>query len=286
MGGAPHHDGHTRDITCLAVSEPGRHPWACNGCGLKNLGCAALSPTLHNCAGCQAPSHAKLNTEDYWIISGARDEKCVMWYADTRIRPRNLMGHTGAIFSVAIAKDGLSIVSGAADKKVIIWNTDGTVIKVCTDHNGPTYCVATCVNQCSVSGSADHTLRLWHRDGSLARVMRFHSAAVNCTTHLVDGRIISGCKDGSMAVWTNEGEFLSNLEGHESTVICVVPGPNQGGEFCVVSGSTDHTLRVWNPTTGSCHHILEGHAAPISSVCTNGNLVISGSLDRTVRIWR
>ncbi|KIK92021.1 hypothetical protein PAXRUDRAFT_34695 [Paxillus rubicundulus Ve08.2h10] len=69
------------------------------------------------------------------------------------------------------------------------------------------------------------------------------------------------------------------LEGHENTVICVC--------FCaenkVVSGSVDHTLRVWNRETGTAQ-VLSGHTDTVweVDVSLDGKMVVSGSADVTM----
>ncbi|KIJ13158.1 hypothetical protein PAXINDRAFT_14055 [Paxillus involutus ATCC 200175] len=72
------------------------------------------------------------------------------------------------------------------------------------------------------------------------------------------------------------------LEGHENTVLCVC--------FCtenkVVSGSVDHTLRIWDRKTGTTQ-VLSGHADTVweVDVSQDGKMVVSSSADCTVRIW-
>ncbi|CAM6004056.1 unnamed protein product [Sphagnum balticum] len=54
----------------------------------------------------------------------------------------------------------------------------------------------------------------------------------------------------------------------------------------LVTGSEDHTVRVWNVQTGECVHTLEGHTATVHCVAFDGNTIVSGSVDKTVCIWR
>ena len=51
-------------------------------------------------------------------------------------------------------------------------------------------------------------------------------------------------------------------------------------------GSTDHTIRLWDPTTGAETVRLEGYSGWVNTRCVlpDGRLV-SGSPDRTIRLW-
>jgi len=54
-----------------------------------------------------------------------------------------------------------------------------------------------------------------------------------------------------------------------------------------VSGSYDHTVRVWDLETGRCTATLGGHTNFVNAVAVDeaGRRVVSGSHDRTVRVW-
>jgi WD40 repeat protein len=74
------------------------------------------------------------------------------------------------------------------------------------------------------------------------------------------------------------------LEGHESGVISV----NHSSDGTrIVSGSYDHTVRIWDAVSGTILHILEGHTGGVTSVTflPDGLRIVSGSDDSTVRIW-
>ena len=72
------------------------------------------------------------------------------------------------------------------------------------------------------------------------------------------------------------------MEGHADSVTCMCVLPDGR----VVSGSRDHTLRVWDPTTGACERELEGHTESVQHMCVlvDGRIV-SGSTDNTLRVW-
>lgn len=78
--------------------------------------------------------------------------------------------------------------------------------------------------------------------------------------------------------------LLRTLHGHSSyvTEVSVTPDGRRA-----VSGSVDHTLRVWDLATGQCLHILEGHSEQTTGVhvTSDGRRAVSGSWDKTLRVW-
>jgi len=70
------------------------------------------------------------------------------------------------------------------------------------------------------------------------------------------------------------------LTGNEKGITCLIPFDNM-----FVTGSFDHTIRIWDSTTGNCAKKLVGHEAPISSLAACNGMIISGSFDRTIKIW-
>jgi WD40 repeat protein len=74
------------------------------------------------------------------------------------------------------------------------------------------------------------------------------------------------------------------FEGHEGALNSVAFSPN-GSQ--IISGSRDHSVRIWDAVSGSQEQTLNGHTRWISSVAfsPDGSQIISGSGDRTVRVW-
>ena len=75
------------------------------------------------------------------------------------------------------------------------------------------------------------------------------------------------------------------LRGHRATVTCVAYSPDGR---CVVSGSKDSTVRIWDAKTGCpIGNPLIGHKDAVTAVAysSDGRCVVSGSKDSTVRIW-
>lgn len=71
------------------------------------------------------------------------------------------------------------------------------------------------------------------------------------------------------------------LKGHDDYVITCLQFSNNR----IVSGSDDHTLKVWSAITGKCLRTLYGHTGGVWASQMEGNLIVSGSTDRTLKVW-
>ena len=80
------------------------------------------------------------------------------------------------------------------------------------------------------------------------------------------------------------GKEIKIMEGHTNGVTCVAV--TQDGRH-IVSGSKDHTVRIWQLASGKEIHQLEGHTRTVTSVAVtpDGHNIVSGSDDKTVRVW-
>jgi WD40 repeat protein len=88
---------------------------------------------------------------------------------------------------------------------------------------------------------------------------------------------------------TVEGTFEQNtriktLAQHKGAIFSVITSPD--GKT-LISASGDHTIKVWDLSTGKVRQTLLGHTGPIVSIAmsTDGQTLASGGRDRTVKLW-
>jgi WD40 repeat protein len=58
------------------------------------------------------------------------------------------------------------------------------------------------------------------------------------------------------------------------------------GDGRLASGSSDNTIRLWDPASGACERVFEGHQDWVSALAVLGDgRLASGSGDNTIRLW-
>jgi len=80
-------------------------------------------------------------------------------------------------------------------------------------------------------------------------------------------------------------EPIYTLKGHSNYVFCVSFNPQSNK---IVTGSFDHTIRIWDMKTAKLINKIAAHSDPVSAVGFNpqdGTLIVSGSYDGLCRIW-
>ncbi|KDR66491.1 hypothetical protein GALMADRAFT_106436 [Galerina marginata CBS 339.88] len=68
---------------------------------------------------------------------------------------------------------------------------------------------------------------------------------------------------------------------------CILAVAYSSDDKCIVSGSEDKLVRVWDASTGEMLEVLEGHTERVMSVAfsSDNKCIVSGSFDKSVRVW-
>ncbi|XP_076047621.1 phospholipase A2 activator protein [Oratosquilla oratoria] len=146
-----------------------------------------------------------------------------------------------------------------------------------------------------VTASRDQTAILWKEEGRLYtqhQVFKGHSGYVTstcwvpCSDEHPDGLIMTGSQDHMILAYLPTcPDPLYQLKGHTDSVSCLT-----WGKGLLVSGSWDHTGRVWDGQ--KCKHVLEGHTGPVWAVevlpgdSQDAPIIVSASADKTIRSWK
>ncbi|RVW41379.1 Coatomer subunit beta'-2 [Vitis vinifera] len=95
------------------------------------------------------------------------------------------------------------------------------------------------------------------------------------------------CNTACFQIWNLSSPAPDfTLDGHSKGVNCI-DYFMRGSKPYLISGSDDHTAKVWDYEAKSCVQTLEGHTNNVSAVCVHPELplIITGSEDGNVHIW-
>jgi WD40 repeat protein len=77
---------------------------------------------------------------------------------------RNLSGHSGSVYDLALSPDGSILASASQDRTIRIWNyaSSSTALKKLTGHTNEVRAVCFVSNQILASGSSDMSIKIWN----------------------------------------------------------------------------------------------------------------------------
>lgn len=300
-------------VTTIAITPDGKRI-ATSGCdGLIKLWDSQKGTQLSQLVGHVGQVNAiTISSDGQFLASAGRDRTLRVWDLNTGSN-RILEQDRQYIHGLSFSPDARVLAAGGQNRTLVFWNVaTGELMRSAAAQAAEISCVAYSPDGKLVACgefvnlySANSMIRLWDAEtGQLVRELVGHSAGVLSIAFSPDSTIIglgsSIPATGTDALGTLKlldvatGEEILSLRGHEGFVDSVAFSPD--GKMLASAGSprmpalgmeADHTMKVWDATTGAELRTYSAHSGGGRSVAwsKDGSRVFSGGMDGRLKAW-
>ncbi|KAL2913041.1 hypothetical protein HK105_207496 [Polyrhizophydium stewartii] len=226
------------------------------------------------------------------LVTGGFDHTLRAWNVQTGECLAVMSGHTRCVRGVQF--DDSKIISCSMDRTLRIWSMrDFTCLRTIVGHNDGVVCLHF-TDKVLASGSVDGVTRVTNLAANKTSSLNGHTDWVNRVLILpCKARLLSCSDDATMRLWDIESrETLRVFSGHVAPVQSLqVIMPRSAGddvdedEIKIVTGSLDHTVKIWNFRTAHTERTLFGHVEGVWCVDVDTLRIVSASHDRTLKVW-
>ncbi|MFL5240769.1 MAG: hypothetical protein ACJ8FY_01560 [Gemmataceae bacterium] len=300
--------GNSGSVLSIEFSGDGRRLASAGGDGIVKIWDAATGKAIFSLKGHTAPVRALSFSPDGKRLASAGGAsnrsspnfagcEVKIWDVASGKQQLSLIGHTGAVNSLAFSPNGRHLASASDDSTLLVWDAKSGKVVHSLDAPGESIQnVAYDTPGKRLAAACGSALRIWDAEkGREIACLKGHAATVRAVAFSPDGNhLASAGKDKAVLLWaTKPASNEINLQGHTNWVIGVCFSPD--GQRAATS-SLDRSVRIWDVATGQCLATLQGHASWVACVAfsPDGRHVASGSGDAVkegklvpgeIRVW-
>ena len=214
---------------------------------------------------------------DYFLI-GSKKHRLILFETSAIIHNRTepkleLIGHSNTITAIKFSSSGGNIIaSGDSAGTLIVWNLfTGKLMAIrSTCHLGGITTIEILDSEHIITSGFDSLAKMFWFLPALKPQLGAMKAIKN--------KFTKSSNTFSPRTLVPEKEF----QGHSGDIYALILVLDKR---YLVTGASDHLVKVWNSQNALCIHTLKGHRDTVTCLENKGEIVISGSLDKTIMIW-
>jgi WD40 repeat protein/serine/threonine protein kinase len=231
---------------------------------------------------------AIVDRDGRYILSGSDDTTVKLWEVATGRCLRTIAGHLQPVRALTLSLDGSYLLSADAESAKL-WTVN------CT---GQTYLAPLRLSHAKTQETVIASDQSHGQELSQAQIAQERGDVVSAAQHIRKARSQPGYNRSAEALeaWLNLYRYLprrdlnscwelATFDRHRDAVYGVVFSPD--GSYAL-SASGDHTLKLWEVSSGRALRSFEDHRHRVNAVALSpdGNYALSGSTDTTVKLWQ
>jgi WD40 repeat protein len=241
-------------------------------------------------------------SHDTQRVLTCRYDEPVWWNTTTGKLLKTLVGHTHAIYALAVSVDGSTLATGGFDEKVRIWDLKTNKVRRVLPGKG-TFGMPTALDWAhdgkvifagyseGNEGGDNGVLCAWDvKSGKPLWKQAAHNDEIWQVVVSSNGKhLASASNDGELQKRdVQTGKLLWRIRAHtvtDQTDVAALAWSPDGSTLA--TGGHDALVKIWDACNGRLLHTLQGHGALINSVAfsPDGKVLISSSDDGTIRFW-
>ena len=221
------------------------------------------------------------------IVTAGNDRRLLRWTLSAGgIAHREIARHDQVITSVALNSAGGRLAATGFEPRMSLYDLNAYRLVTHID------CPCRDMRTTAFSPDGDALASAGRKDkiriGAVddlkhVRDIEAHAQRIRALAFSPDGRhVASASEDRTARIWNiATGEPVAKLSTGSAKILSAV----YLNDHHLATGGSDNMIRVWDVGQEELSDTLIGHTGSVTTLATNGTLLISGSFDTTVRVW-
>lgn len=280
--------GHTKAVRSIAFSPDGKNLYTAGSDG-KILKWNMKDNTFSVFADNKIINRSIAFTSDgKWLACASQKAAIQLFDLKAEGQTKNLIGHKGAVWSIAFTPDNSKLISSGADSSVLLWDLNTLSSKVIAKGNKVRVLAINNSGTFVVGSTEDGKVIIYDlKNNTSSSLSDEKNNVVYALTFSNDGSLIAtGDLQGNVKIWNLASkELLNTLSGHNARVNEIKFSPN---DKMLASASYDHSIHLWSMTDlNEAPIILKDQTDWVMSMAfsPDGETLIAGCKDNLIRVY-
>ncbi|XP_065903262.1 NACHT domain- and WD repeat-containing protein 1-like isoform X2 [Dysidea avara] len=280
--------GHSAPVQCISALKNGCLAVSCStDCTICvwDLVIKPFSPTPLSHTG---SVNSIVSSTDFYLSTGA-DCKTLVWDCATNDIGQEFQ-HEHEVKNLVSCQDFSTFFMACSNGSIMLYDSKShKTLTLLTGHRAQVNSIAVSKQEeFLISGAQDCLAIIWClNEFKKLKTLRKHKVSVTAVCFAQTHKYylaITASHDGLLVIQDlNQPENCLQFKEHQDSITSLQTSDDN---TILLTGSADHTIKLWCLPSGTVSHTLVGHTAAVTSiVCLSNNMVISASLDKTVCAW-